>query len=81
MSHVARKPDFGAADRVQHKPGCAASDDHWRLDISDLEVEGLYNLCGENKGADQCAVTAQLICGFVFAYAKSRFSHQAARIM
>ena len=27
-----------------------------------------------------CAVTAQLICGFVFAYAKSRFSHDAARV-
>ena len=28
-----------------------------------------------------CAVTAQLICGFVFAYAKSRFSHDEAHIM
>ena len=28
-----------------------------------------------------CAVTAQLICVFVFAYAKSRFSHDAAHIM
>ena len=27
-----------------------------------------------------CAVTAQLICGFVFAYAKSRFSHDGAHI-
>ena len=25
-------------------------------------------------------VTAKLICGFVFAYAKSRFSHDAAHI-
>ena len=35
---------------------------------------GLYYLCSENKGADQlhgyCA-----ICTFVFACAKSRFSH------
>ena len=37
-----------------------------------LEVEGLYYLCGEDKG------TGQLICTFVFAYAKSRFSHDAA---
>ena len=35
-------------------------------------VEGLCFLCSENKGADQ------LICTFVFAYAKSRFSHDLA---
>ena len=35
-------------------------------------------LCSENKGADQ--FTAKLICEFVFAYAKSRFSHDAAHI-
>ena len=28
-----------------------------------------------------CAVTAQLICVFVFAYANSRFSHDAAHII
>ena len=28
-----------------------------------------------------CAVTAQLICGFVFAYAKIRFSHDAANLI
>ena len=39
------------------------------------EVEGLYFLCSENKGA------AQLICIFVFAYAKNRFSHDAAHIV
>ena len=27
-----------------------------------------------------CVVTAQLICAFVFAYAKSRFSHEAAHM-
>ena len=31
-----------------------------------------------NKGADQ--LTAQLICVFVFAYDKSRFSYDAAHI-
>ena len=33
--------------------------------------EGLYYLCSENKGAE-------LICFFVFANAKSRFSHDVA---
>ena len=32
-------------------------------------------LCGKNED-----VTAQLICTFVFAYAKSRFSHDATHI-
>ena len=32
-------------------------------------VEGLTYLCSENKGANQ------LVCGFVFAIAKIRFSH------
>ena len=33
-----------------------------------VEVEEeLYYLSSENKGADHCAVTAQLICVFVFA--------------
>ena len=35
------------------------------------KVDGLYYLCSENKGAGQLRV-------FVFAYAKSRFSHNEA---
>ena len=38
----------------------------------------MYYLCSENEGADQPANTAQLICTFVFTYAKSLFSHEAA---
>ena len=34
----------------------------------------------ETKVLISCAVTAQLICVFVFAYAKSQFSHNEARI-
>ena len=55
-------------------------------------MEGLYYPYSENKGADQLrgyrekalisfAVTAKLICVFVFAYAKSRFSHDGAQII
>ena len=34
-----------------------------------IYLEEFYYPCSENKGADQCAVTAQaqLICAFVFA--------------
>ena len=35
----------------------------------------------KTKALISCAVTAQLICAFVFAYAKSRFSHDAALMM
>ena len=42
----------------------------------------MYYLCSENKGTDQlrsyCEVTAKLICAFVFAQAKTQFSHDAA---
>ena len=39
------------------------------------EVEGLCYLCSENKGNDQ------LHGYFVFAYAKSRFSHDPAHLL
>ena len=41
----------------------------------------MYYLCSENKGVlISFAVTARLICVFVFAYAKRRFSHNKAHI-
>ena len=43
MSRVVRK----------HKPGCTTTEDGKRLEISDLEVEGLFYLCSKNKGTDQ----------------------------
>ena len=42
--------------------------------------EGLYYPYSENKALISFAITAKLICVFVFAYAKSRFSHDAAHI-
>ena len=40
----------------------------------------MYYLCSENKGADQLRGYKKLICVFVFAYAKSRFSHDEAQL-
>ena len=55
------------------------------INIQIEEEEGLYYLYSKNKGAEQlhdhCAVTVQLICTYVFAYAKSRFSQEAAIII
>ena len=45
------------------------------------ELEELYWLYSENKGADSFAVTAKLICVFVFANTKSRFSHDEAHFI
>ena len=44
------------------------------------EVEGLFYV-GKTKVLISCAVTAQLISCFVFAYAKSWFSHDTAYIV
>ena len=43
-------------------------------------MEGLYYPCSKTKTLVSFAVTAKLICVFVFAYAKSRFSHDEAHI-
>ena len=47
-----------------------------KLEISDLGGRGIY--VAKTKVLISCTVTAQLICAFVFAYAKSKFSHDAA---
>ena len=45
------------------------------------EVEGLIIYSTKSKALISCANPAQLICVFVFAYAKSRFSHDAANFI
>ena len=44
------------------------------------KVERLHYVV-KTKALISCAVTAQLICAFVFAYAKSCFSHEAAHFI
>ena len=41
MSLVPRKPVFGASNQVRHKPGCTATEDGWRLEISYLGRRGI----------------------------------------
>ena len=55
MSLVVRNPVFGVSDQAPHKPGCTTTQDGLKFRI--YEVEGLYYLCSENKGADQ-------LCGY-----------------
>ena len=41
LSLVVRKPAFWVSDLVRHKPGCTATEDSSRLEISDLESRGI----------------------------------------
>ena len=82
MSLVPRKLSLGFPTRFDTnqtvQPQKMATAQKLRI----YEEEGLYYLCCENKGADQLrSSSAQLICAFIFAYAKSRFSHDSAHIV
>ena len=77
LSWLARKPVFRVSDEVRHKPGCTATEDCWRLEISDLGNRGIVLSLAKTKALISCTVSVQLICAFVFALAKSRFSHDA----
>ena len=70
-----RKPVFGVSDQAQHRPGC--TDGGKRFIISDLGSRGI----AKTKALISCAVTAQLICVFVSAYAKRWFSYNEAHII
>ena len=78
MYRFMRKLVFGVSNQVRHKPPCTASE----YEISDLESRGiaLSTYVGKTKALITFVVTAQLICAFVFAYAKSRFSHEASQM-
>ena len=76
-----RKPVIRVSDQVPHKPGCSATEDGWRFVISDLGSRGIVFRVVKTKVLISFAVTPKLICAFVFAYAKSRFSHDAAHIL
>ena len=61
---------------VRHKPGCTSTEDSQsRLEHLDLESKGV----AKTDALISYALTAQLVCFFDFAYAKSRFSYDAAQ--
>ena len=41
MNRDARKPVFGVSDQVRHKPVCAAAEDGYKPEISDLRKRGI----------------------------------------
>ena len=60
-----RKPVFGVSDKVKYNRAVLPQ----RLEISDLGSRGtaIYLYVAKIKVLISCAVTAQLICAFVFA--------------
>ena len=70
------------SELVRHKPGCTATEDGYRLEISDLESRGvvILSMLRKKKALISFAVSAKLICVFVFAYVKRWFSHDAAKM-
>ena len=69
-----RKPVFWVSDQVRHKPGREVTEDAKRLKISDLGRRAIDSTLCEAK------TKALISCVFVFAYAKSWFSHNEAHI-
>ena len=62
---------------VRHKPDCTSTEDSQsRLELSDLESKGV----AKKDALISYALTTQLVCFFDFAYAKSRFSYDAAQM-
>ena len=81
MSHDARKSVFGVSKKVRHKPGCTSTEDGleaWNFGFRKKRDCTLY--VAKTKALIICTVTAHLICGFVFAYAKYRFSYDTIQI-
>ena len=69
LSCVARKTVLRDSDLVQHKPACTVTGIVLRV-FCDAKTKALIS----------CAVTAQLICAFVFSYAIIQFSHVVAHM-
>ena len=69
-----RTPIFRVSDQVWHKPGCTSIKMYRSLKFQIWKVERLCCRFSKTKVAD-----LQRICTFEFAYAQSRFTHDAAR--
>ena len=68
------KTNSMVSEQVQHKSGCTVTEDGQRL-----KKKRKCTICvAKTKALISFAVTAKLICVFVFAYADCWFSHEAA---
>ena len=73
LSRLVGKPTMWFPNRSDTNQAVRSQKQDRSLKFQIYEEEEVYYLCSENKGADQLrgsfAVTAKLICVFVFAYA------------
>ena len=69
MSSNIRKPAFGVSDQVSHKPACAATEDGWKLDFGFKDKRDCTICVAKTEALISFAVTAKLICPFVFVFA------------
>ena len=82
MSRHARKAVFRVSDQVRHKAVCTTTEDGLRLEIFGFRKKRDCTIfVVKTKVLVSCAVTAQLICTFIFTYAKIRFSHDEAHML
>ena len=76
-----RKSAFRVSAQVRHKMVCTTTENSERVEISDLGSRGCELYVAKAKALISCLATMQLVCAFVFAYVKSRFSHDVAQLL
>ena len=67
-----KKTCLWVSDQFRHKPGCTATEDGSRHEISDFKIRGIVLWC-DNKGAAQ-------LCACYSHMQKGRFSHDSTHI-
>ena len=78
LSLVVRKPVFGVSKQVPHKPGYSHTRCLEAWNFGFRKKRDCTIRAAKTKTLISFAVTLKLICFFVFAYAKSPFSHNEA---
>ena len=77
------KTNNEVSEQVRHKPRALYKHGRWLLEAGNFRFRKKRNsaICvAKTKALISFAVTAKLICGFVFAFAKCWFSYVVAQI-
>ena len=73
LSHVKRKPVFRVSDTVLHKPACIVAKEGNKLELLIISKRRIVlSEKAKTEALISCAVTAQLLCAFVFTHAKKQ---------
>ena len=80
MSHLVGKPIMWFPNMSDTNQAVQSQKHAGSLKFQISKEEEVYYPFSENKGVISFAITAKLICVFVFAYADCWFSHEAAQI-